>query len=385
MGSLSLSPDGRTLAARIGSVDRLTAPAFCDLESPDLRSWLIAPDDASRVEWIATLVRSARTILAALPTASTDPKAPSTAGSSGRRSCRSSANSSRIPSRAYRLRRIGRMGRPLCDRPADAPPADPEVAALLDEARLFFDYLPRDYAGGPGLARGDGGAGRIARSAVRAASGPGPDLLAQGKLDRAGQTIAYLRSSTGSPPGGSNGPATATRLTELDPSAGQGWPEYLAWRADQVRNLLQDDGAGRPLQPGCSPAQLRLRPVRSPGNSRLPRSAILHATRSSASASANREPRARRPEALTRPSPQKTVNRIDLGRPGDPGPLGRGHRPRRSISSIVGWSVPSGDLVGADLEGLAVVEERPEHVADGEGLGDRVIGVGGPGWIELGR
>ena len=146
MGSLSISPDGSTLAARVGAIDRLGAPALCDLESPDLRSRLIAPDDASRVEWIATLVTSARSILASLPTASADPKSPSTSRLDRPTLLPILGEFDLNSEPMIRLRRIGRLGRPLCDRPANAPAAEPAVEAVLDEARLFFDYLAENYA-----------------------------------------------------------------------------------------------------------------------------------------------------------------------------------------------------------------------------------------------
>ncbi len=146
MGSLSLSPDGRTLAARVGPVAHLSAPALCDLESSDLRSRLIAPDDSSRVEWIASLVASARAILSALPVASTEPKTPAATRVDRPNILPVLTEFEPNSEPTFRLRRIGKLGRPLCDRPDDAPPVDPALTPLLDEARFFFDYLREDYA-----------------------------------------------------------------------------------------------------------------------------------------------------------------------------------------------------------------------------------------------
>ena len=242
MGSLSISPDGRTLAARVGSIDRLGAPALCDLESPDLRARLIAPDDTSRIEWISTLIHSARSVLAALPTASPDPKSPSSS-----RLDRASllpilgefeANSELT----FRLRRIGKLGRPLCDRPADAPPADPSVAILLDEARLFFDYLSENYSAALTSLeiledRLDSPDLRKRLLSVRAQI-----FIAQGKVDQAERTITFLRGLERKP---------ATRIewdgagyvlasSEPNPGQGPGWPDYLAWRASTVRAMLHE-------------------------------------------------------------------------------------------------------------------------------------------------
>ena len=238
MGSLSLSPDGRTLAARVGTTDRLSAPALCDLESNDLRTRLIAPDDSTRVEWIATLVRSARLILGALPAAGSDrPTILPVLGEF-------EANSEIL----HRLRRIGRAGRPLCDRPASLPPASPELAALLDEARLFFDYLRRDY--GAALdsletleARAETPDRRSRLLSVRAQL-----FLAQGMHDRAAHAVDYLRDRQ---------PRPRFRLEvaggkfSLTPETipGRGWPDYLRSKVEAARVADQDV----PTEPHLNP------------------------------------------------------------------------------------------------------------------------------------
>ena len=251
MGSLSISPDGRTLAARLGSIDRLGAPALCDLESPDLRSRLIAPDDASRIEWISTLVASARAILSSLPTASADPKSPSSS-----RLDRPSllpilgefeANSELT----FRLRRIGKMGRPLCDRPAGASAPEPAVAALLDEARLFFDYLSENYSAALTSlealeGRLDSPEQRLGLLSIRAQID-----IAQGKIDRAGKTISFLKSFEREPAPRIEWTGAGYVLTpgETAQTRGQGWPDYLAWRASTVRAMLHDDGPDNHFNP----------------------------------------------------------------------------------------------------------------------------------------
>lgn len=241
MGSLSLSPDGRTLAARIGPIDHLSPPALCDLESTDLRARLIAPDDSARVEWIATLVGTARGILGTLPTASDDPNA--------NRSARL-VRPSLLPVKGefesnseefYRLRRIGRLGRTLCDRPKSAPPATPEVATLLEEARIFFDYLSENYAAAftsletleshaetPGA--------RLKWLCVRAQI-----FLARGDVDRADETIRYLTKLDRSPARRIEWDGQRYAVTATEPSPLQGWPSYLAWRAGAIRSMLHGD------------------------------------------------------------------------------------------------------------------------------------------------
>jgi len=257
MGSLSLSPDGRTLAARIGSADRLSAPALCDLESPDLRTRLIAPDDASRVEWIATLLGSARPILATLPAATVDPRDPAS-GRVERPTILPILGEFEANSEAFfRLRRIGRMGRPLCDRPVDAPPAGPELAAILDEARLFFDYLREDYAAALGSlealeTRADSPDRRFRLLSVRAQI-----FLAKGQMEQARQTIAYLRDREPRSPHRLEGVGASFALTP-ESTPGRGWPAYLANRADAVRAILHDEGPDHPPNPDNPGPALRL-------------------------------------------------------------------------------------------------------------------------------
>ncbi len=249
MGSLSLSPDGQTLAVRVGSIDRISAPALCDLYSNDQRSRLLAPDDTSRIEWIATLVAAARGTLAALPTASTDPKVPATARLDRPTLLPILGEFEWNSQASYRLRKIGRMGRPLCDRPAEAPPAAPEVAALLDEARLFFDYLKEDYSAAlASLEILDGRDGspdvKTRLLAVRAQI-----AIAQGKVERAQHTATYLKELEPRPARRVEWTSEGYKVTDTEPVAGQGWPEYLTWRASQVHALLHDEGPENHINP----------------------------------------------------------------------------------------------------------------------------------------
>jgi hypothetical protein len=239
VGSLSISPDGTTLAARVGPVDRLGAPAFCDLESPDLRTRLIAPDDASRVEWIATLITSARAILASLPTASADPKSPSSSRLDRPTLLPILGEFDANSEPTLRLRRIGKLGRPLCDRPTD----DPAVEALLVEARLFFEYLSENYSNAlPALealeARVETPEERTSLLSVRAQI-----YIAQGHLERASKTISFLRS-LGRKPGRRiewDGSAYALTGVDVPRGGGSGWPDYLDWRALKVGEMLREE------------------------------------------------------------------------------------------------------------------------------------------------
>src|SRR5262249_34452639 len=63
IGALALSPSGKALAFRVGSMGELSTPAILDRESKQLTP--LVPDDAARVEWLATLIRTAQALLRA--------------------------------------------------------------------------------------------------------------------------------------------------------------------------------------------------------------------------------------------------------------------------------------------------------------------------------
>lgn len=221
LGGLSASPAGKWLALRAGAAGIAAPPALCDAESTKLTP--LAPDDATRVEWVTLLVEAARTLIrtqypaptvgelaadrpTTLPIAGEVPLGPDT---------------------EHRLRHLAGLGRPLCDRPAGGPEADPAVRALLDEARLFFDAL----AGKPDAALADldafeptveGADRRFRLLGLRAQL-----LLAKGDIERANRSIAYLNSI----PKGSRGRIEMTpsgpTLTE-DSDRREGWPAFLA-------------------------------------------------------------------------------------------------------------------------------------------------------------
>ena len=270
MGSLAISPDGSTLAARIGPAGRLNAPALCDLEAADLRARLIAPDDPSRIEWIATLVGAARSILASLPTPSADPKSPSSA---------SIVRPTLLPilgefdansEQTSRLRRIGKLGRPLCDRPADAPPAGPGITGLLDEARLFFDYLAEDHTAAlRSLEILEGGLRaperRAALQSVRAQI-----FLAKGQFDRADRAIAFLAGFDRKPARTIEWDGAGYHWAQGEAPRPSGWPAYLATRAAKVREALAGDGEGLFFNPDAPRPDPNLDPFNGRFNQGLP-------------------------------------------------------------------------------------------------------------------
>jgi WD40-like Beta Propeller Repeat len=260
MGSLSLSPDGQTLAVRIGSVDRITAPALCDVERRDRRIRLIAPDDASRIEWIATLVASARSILAMLPSVSPEPKSPPN-NPLDRPSLLPIAGEFEFNADPMTyLRRIGRAGRPLCDRPPGSPPADPKVTALLNEARLFFDYLSENYSAALTSLEALEEQVQTPDQRVRLLAIRAQIFIAQGKVESAEHTISYLRELPRKPGRMIEWNGSGYVVSAPEQVSGQGWLDYLAWRAATVKSLLHDDGPEFHVNPDNPKARFGFEP-----------------------------------------------------------------------------------------------------------------------------
>ena len=244
IGALAIAPGGRLLALRVGAPGYLSPPALCDLTTDRLTP--VVPDDSARVEWLATLIASARRILRGqLP-------AVSTAGVPVER-----ATLLPIPGEipatheaAFRLRRIARIGRPICERPAAAPPADAALSALLDEAKLFFDYLREDYAGALKDLEALEDHPTTPDQRLRLLSLRAQVLLGLGEIDSAGQTISFLRAI--SPPDQRRVETTpAGSSLAAIPNPGKGWPDYLAHRASELEKGAKAPQAAREEPPGA--------------------------------------------------------------------------------------------------------------------------------------
>ncbi len=234
VGSLAFSPDGRTLAARLGSNEPLSAPVFCDTETNDLRCLLVAPDDSTRLEWIASLVRAARTILGGLPPATTKAATQQT---------RAVKRPSILPVRSElvarsedssRLRRIGRLGRPLCDRPLGSPELDPRTRQIFDEAQFFFDYLREDY--GAALvklasleAAAETPERRLAWLSIRAQI-----LINQGQFSSARRIVTYLEHQDDPRTRQLEWTGISYQLSE-EFRPDRGWPRFLDQSASQMQ------------------------------------------------------------------------------------------------------------------------------------------------------
>lgn len=189
--ALALGPQDRLLAFRTGRGGSEALPAVVDLTDERLSPTALVPDDDVRVQWIVTLAATARRLLfVALPAAKLKE------GTEVERASILPLPGEIAPHQELlaRLRGLGRLGRAICDRPADASPAEPDVERLLAEARLFFDYLRQDYDAA--LASLDAlethqadPDGRLRLLSVRAQL-----YVAQGRAEQARETIGYLRA-----------------------------------------------------------------------------------------------------------------------------------------------------------------------------------------------
>jgi len=270
LGGLCLSPNGKWLALRAGRAWTSAPPALCETETSRLVP--LAPDDATRAEWVVLLVDTARTLLRD-QSASLDlrgrvldrPTLLPIAGEVGV-----------PPEFTSRLRHLADLGRPLCDRPAGSPPADPALDALLIEARLFFDALRDDYDAA--LAdldafepTAEGPDQRLRLLGLRAQL-----YLGKGDKERSREAIAYLRATSRGTKGRIEMTPGGPALTEESPSGG-GWAESLAvcaearaksstlapTAAEIERSLLENRGDVLvPVAPAQAPRPMRRFPPR---------------------------------------------------------------------------------------------------------------------------
>jgi hypothetical protein len=240
IGALALSPNGRTLALRAGSAGELSAPALLNRDTKQLTP--LVPDDAARVEWLATLIRTARALLFAfLPITdghNVPIDRPTLLPVAGELPPNHEA--------AARLRRIGRIGRTLCDRPADAPPASASLLDVLAEARLFFDILREDFNAALSSLdllepRLNTPQQRLALLGLRAQV-----FLGQKRFEQANQTIAFLQSiETQTGQRVELTPMGPALIPEAGPS--RRWASYLAERSVELARAAAAEGMETPV------------------------------------------------------------------------------------------------------------------------------------------
>ncbi|QEH33979.1 translocation protein TolB [Aquisphaera giovannonii] len=229
LGAPALHPDGQVVAVRLQTGDDSALPLLCDLISEDVT--LLAPDESSRSEWMASLTAAAGSILrSALASRPARPgpaqSRPTLLPVPGEIAEQNAAHS--------RLRRLAKIGRGLLDRPPGAasdPPGDVPSEEPTDELRLFFDYLRGDHAAAEAdldaiEARAKSPANRLLLLALRAQV-----LLARGEKARAKSVVDYLAAAAGRVRRVEETPAGPV-VTDLEDSGGEAWARYLAERVD---------------------------------------------------------------------------------------------------------------------------------------------------------
>jgi hypothetical protein len=228
VASLALAPDRKTLAVGFGT-DLGAGPClgFCTVGEHVIRP--VAADEATRSGWIALVVSRALDVLAAgLPGVKADGRTtldrPTVLPVPGE-----------VPANqdtAFRLRRLGKIGRELCDRPASGAAAGAGSDRFRDEARLLFDVLSEDYRSALDAldvldARADSADQRyrlfIARAQV---------LMGLGETERAGDAIDYLGELERRAPVRFETTPAGVVLTP-EPLASRGWARYLRARLDE--------------------------------------------------------------------------------------------------------------------------------------------------------
>ncbi|WP_406700833.1 biopolymer transporter Tol [Singulisphaera sp. Ch08] len=228
LSSFAVTPNGKTLAFRAGGPDFFAPPGLWDV--PTGRFTPLIPDDSARLEWIATLVASARQLLGS--------GLPAVVSENGRSIER--ATELPIPGELAanlpitgRLRRLGRVGKTLCDRPFDKAEVQPAVRDQVDEARLFFDYLRGDYDAA--LRSLESLEGRVTSPdhRLRLVSVRAQIFMGKGQVERADRAIEFLRSLERKAPQRLEMTPAGPTLTTEDTS-NQGWPNYLALRAKDL-------------------------------------------------------------------------------------------------------------------------------------------------------
>ena len=219
---LSVSPSGKALVVRFGPDDAGATLGVWNAESRQLT--LVDPDDETKFDWAARLVATAQSLLAMQmprPTVEGRPvERPTIVPVPGELSASQELT--------LRLRRIGRFGRPLCER-STASAADPELDAFFAEARLFFDLLREDYPAALASLETVEGVTTSSDRLERLLALRAQIYLGLGDNERAGDAIAYLRALESRARSRIERTPSGVVLTP-EPSELAGWPRYLSLR-----------------------------------------------------------------------------------------------------------------------------------------------------------
>ena len=260
VASLAVSPHGKALVIRFGPDDFGATLGVWESESRHLT--LVDPDDASKLDWVSLLIDTAQSILSLhlpRPTVKGRPVGrPTVLPVPGELTSGQELT--------LRLRRIGRFGRPLCER-SSGTAVDPRLDEFFAEARLFFDVLREDFPAAlvslETMESLTTGSDRLERLLTLRAQ----IYLGLGDTERAGDTIAYLRALDSRVPTRIEDTVAGVVLTREPPDS-TGWPRYLAQRLGELSKSLRpaaepgEDPSGDPKPNGVAfPPPAADRPV----------------------------------------------------------------------------------------------------------------------------
>jgi hypothetical protein len=256
--ALALSPTSRSLALRLGPPGP-GAPVVVFLPETD-RVIPIVPDDEARASWVGFMLKTLHEVLSGWPAR------PDITNPPIDRSTPLPVPGDNVeePAAADRVSRVARLARPICDRPEDLSPIEPEFALRLDEAKLIFDYLRGDYPAA--LANLDHLEGRQedARSAFERLVIRVQIAIGQGDLDQARDSLNYLRSRFSRPKQIIEETPRGPHLTEVDdPDAT--WltclSDLIAQRADSATSETENpNGHANSDAPDFAPPDEQLEP-----------------------------------------------------------------------------------------------------------------------------
>ena len=229
--ALSLSPKENTLAVRLGQSSGVIA--LWDYSKDILTPF--TPDDEARIAWLSLLVDTARRLLSTgLPGVTI----------MGKRVARPTLLPvpGEIPSNheiVFRLKRLARVARPLCDQASGSSPASPQLERFLAEARLFFDILAQNFRSSlvslEKLETGNLSSDqRLALLGIRAQI-----LLGMGEWDRAKDPIDYMIHQEERTTSRLEFTPAGTALT-AEPGRSQGWARYLSLRVKDLASSRRD-------------------------------------------------------------------------------------------------------------------------------------------------
>ena len=251
IATFSVSPRGDAMAVRFGPADRPSPPLLVGHDTRDQKLRPVAPDDDARADWLALLVDSVRSSLQTRSVTSPHFARPTLLPLPGE-----IEPTGELPNR---ILRVSALGRPLCDRPDGASAIAPEMVALLDEARLFFDVLREDAGSLASLEaferRADTPEHRLALLGLRAQI-----ALARDDFDQADRTIAYLHSIEPKPAPRLEW-AGAAPILVADPTPPQSWVASLATRSSLLREVAR--AASKAATP--TPFEAHFNPDAMPG------------------------------------------------------------------------------------------------------------------------